>query len=83
MALGVLQTPHQHATECNEGVSVTGAVVRADVSPICRYGKTASDRLVDMEAVEQLQAMGYDRRLCAEALRSVRTRPGKLSPSPV
>ncbi len=36
-----------------------------------RYGTTASDRLVDMEAVEQLQAMGYERRLCAEALRQV------------
>ena len=39
----------------------------------CRYGKTGSDRLVDMEAVDQLQAMGFERRLCAEALRQVKS----------
>lgn len=38
---------------------------------ICRYGRTSSDRAVDMDAVEQVQGMGFERRLCAEALRQV------------
>lgn len=36
-----------------------------------QYGRTPNGKSVDMEAVENLQGMGYDRSLCAEALRQV------------
>lgn len=39
-----------------------------------QYGRTPKGKSVDMEAVENLHRMGYDRSLCAEALCQVRWR---------
>lgn len=36
-----------------------------------RYGKTASGKYLVMEAVDQLEGLGYDRALAAEALLQV------------
>ena len=36
-----------------------------------QYGRTPSGKPVDMEAAQNLQGMGYERSLCAEALRQV------------
>ena len=55
----------QRIADSNTGRSESGAGLT------CRFGRTSRDRAVDMDAVEQLQAMGYERRLCAEALRQV------------
>ena len=52
----------------------TQAALTPGTAYVCRFGHTSSSRLVDMEAVEQLQGMGYERRLCAEALRQVYSR---------